>query len=166
MKSILFFVLIFASSGSVFASNFFDNLVGCYKTVKWNGQLSDLSNYMNDSEIKISESMLTLNMDGTTMPAYEMTLFQMDQDNTVYYGYAFPYINQGTYKEENGKHIFHFSGRVKYRFQPEHSGNLEHIVEAKKLGNGNIWIRNFIEVQETNEFDVDETYELKPVSCY
>ncbi len=104
-------------------------------------------------------------MDDSTIPSVEMFLFQNVTGNTQNYGYAFPMINQGSYSQKNGKSTFTFDGQVKYRFQPEYVGTLTHTVEFERLGNGNIWIHNFINVKETSEFNVDETYELQPTSC-
>ncbi len=153
------------SFSNAFAANYFENLVGCYKTLEWNGTPVDVQDSVNLSKIKKGDALATLNMDYTTMPAFEMALFQQATADEHRFGYASPFINKGRHKEKNGKHTYHFSGLVRYRSQPELSSHLQHVVEVRKLKNGNIWIKNFRQVAKTNEFDVDETYLLKPIAC-
>ena len=142
----------------------FDKYEGCYQTVKWNGEDVPVDAFAT-STIKKGDSLIALNMDHSVIPAYEMLLFQGYSNNTYHYGYAFPFIDSSSYTTSGSKEIFSFKGEVRYRFQPEYSGNLEHRVEVETLANGNIWLHNYIQVDETTEFDTDETYELRPVSC-
>jgi hypothetical protein len=164
MKHLLYLLLV-SSFSSALAATPFEDLVGCYNTIKWNGNPISAQGPRHLSTIKVGYSMVALNMDDSKIPSVEMVLFQRRIGNTIYFGYAFPMLNQGSYSQENGKSTFTFNGRVKYRPQPEHVGTLTHTVEFERLSSGNIWLHNYINVVETSEFNVDETYELEPTAC-
>lgn len=163
MKKILLALILFISVTA--SSSVLDEFVGCYKTVSWNGVMVDQNNMMNDSRIEKGPSQFVLNMDYSTIDAYEMILFQKDEVDTVYYGYAFPFVESSRYSRNKDVVTFDFTGKFRYRPQPEYIGTLSHRVRVKKLSNGNVWIKNHIFVKEIDHFNTDESYELRPVAC-
>lgn len=167
---IIFFFGFFLIISNTYANSFFDGLVGCYQSLEWNGKpVSDTGPVFMQSTIEKSVSFATLNMDGSRMPAYAMTLQQevveVGQNTEIVYGIGFPFINLGSYSEAEGTHFYQFKGQVRYRFQSELVGTLSHNVIARKLENDLLDIRIVTHVEETTAFNSDDRYLLKVVPC-
>lgn len=144
---------------------FFEDLVGSYKTVIWNGQTLDLNDTANCSRIEIRENNYILAMDYSKVMAVDMMLFMAPTPGNIGYSGAYAFLDYGSYYEEDGKHVFNFDGQVRYRIQPQLKGTLHHKIEVQNLDNGDIWVHNYIHVDETPVFNVNETFVLRPSSC-
>ena len=165
-KMISFFVcLLFLITSKSYAG--WDELIGCYKTLEWNGVAVPANDYGLTTKIsKDVQTFFTVDTEGRPLPGFNFLLYQSDNNNGgAVYGYAVAFSTLGEYRESRGLNSFEFQGMVRYAFQPEILFHLNNKVEFRKLEGDKIWLHNFIKIEETNDFNEDDTYLLEKTSC-
>ncbi len=165
MIKFLSLFIVFISCNHVFAADNWDDLIGCYKTVAYNGVPVDVKHPYNSTTIKKGTALFTRNMDYSQMPGLEMMFFKAPGEDVAYMGYAIALDGVGKYYTENNSRFFYYKGQVRYAFQPETHGTLLHEIEIKNLPNGDLWVHNYLIIIETGDFNTNETYILRPVLC-
>ena len=165
MRILLIITLFTPLVSSAFANEVMDRFVGCYKTLSWNGNQADQFSSKNISTIKKGESQLTLNLDYSTMPAYEMSLYKRGSGFFASYAQAFPLIGEGDYLVQDNQVEFSFAGELRYRPQPNYTGEIDHLVNMETLGNGNLKVYIHTQIESIISVDQVDEFIITPVSC-
>ncbi len=162
--TIIALFIFFISSG--LANDAMESYVGCYKTLTWNGVQADLNNSKNISTIKKGESQLTLNLDYSRMPAYEMSLYKRGSGFFASYAQAFPLIGEGNYLIQDNLIEFNYNGELRYRPQPNYTGEIDHLVNIETQVNGNLKVYVHTQIESIISVDQIDEFLLTPVACF
>lgn len=142
-----------------------DEIVGCYRTLEVDGQAVNDRGFSNHGRIQKGIAWALLSIDRKVIPAYDMIVFRETKDEVAYSDVGFAFFEMGEYFKKGDWHAWEFEGQVRYAPQPDITFTLSHRVEFRRLSATRIELRNFIEIQETDEFNLDRTYVLEAKGC-